>query len=71
MSTSGSRSSANLLLLAQGVLQGVPVPQADVLQRGLIVGWVGGIDGGLGGKLTLLKLVRAVCLLGDLMLLAM
>ncbi len=57
---------ADLLLLAQGVLQGVPVPQADVLQRGLIVGGVGGIDRGLGGKLTLLELVEPVCLLGEL-----
>ena len=58
--------SANLLLLAQGVLQRVPVPQADVLQRGLIVGRVGGIDRGLGGKLALGELVQPISLLGEL-----
>jgi hypothetical protein len=29
---------ADFLDLAQGVLQGVPVPEADVLERGLVVG---------------------------------
>ena len=50
---------ANLLNLPQCILQRVPVPQADVLQRRLIVGRIGCIDGGLRRKLVLHKSVQA------------
>ena len=45
--------SADLLNLAQRILQRVPVPQANILQGGLVVGRIGGSDGGFGGKLAL------------------
>ncbi len=55
---------ANFLHLAQGVLQRMPVPQADVLERGLIVGRVRGVDGGFGRELALGKAVKPVGLPG-------
>ena len=58
--------SANLLDLAQCILERVPVPQANILQRCLIVGRVGGIDRDLGGKLSLQEAVQAVGLLRHL-----
>ena len=57
---------ANLLNLAQRVLQRMPVPEANVLQSGLVVGWIGCADGGLGGKLALREAVEAICLAGHL-----
>ncbi len=51
---------ADLLDLAEGVLERVPVPEADVLERGLVVLGVGGVDGGFGGELVLREAVEAV-----------
>ena len=62
---------ADFLDLAQGVLECVPVPEADVLERGLVVGGVGGFDGGFGGELALGEAVEAEGLAGHAMLLAM
>src|SRR5580658_5495248 len=44
----------------------MPVPEPDILQRGLIVGWIRCSNGGLSGKLTLSKPVKAICLAGHL-----
>ncbi len=57
---------ADLLNLAEGVLEGAPVPEADVLEGGLVVGGVGGVDGGFGGKLLLVEAVETEGLAGDL-----
>ena len=57
---------ADLLDLAEGVLEGVPVPEADVLEGGLVVGGVGGGDGGFGGELVLVEAVEAEGLAGHL-----
>ena len=50
---------ADLLDLAQGVLEGAPVPEADVLEGGLIFCGLGGFDGGFGGKLALEEAIEA------------
>ena len=57
---------ADLLNLAESVLEGAPVPEADVLQGGLVVGGVGCFDGGFGGKLLLVEAVEAEGLAGEL-----
>ena len=57
---------ADLLDLAQRILERTPVPQANVLKGGLIVGRVGGLDGGLGGKLALREPVQPIGLTGHL-----
>jgi hypothetical protein len=51
---------ADFLDLAERVLERVPVPQADVLQRGLVVFGIGGVDGGFGGELVLREFIEAV-----------
>ena len=51
---------ADLLDLAQRVLQGAPVPQPDVLQRLLVVGDIDRFDTTLGGKRMLRDAVECV-----------
>ena len=48
------------------VLERVPVPEADVLEGGLVGGWIGGVDGGFGGKLALDEAVETEGLAGAL-----
>ncbi len=55
---------SNLLNLAQRVLQCFHIPQADVLQSGLVVGGIGGADSGLGGEFALGEFVETVGLAG-------
>ena len=67
---------ADFLNLAQRVPECMPVPESDVLKRGLIVLRVGRVDGRLRGKLALhdsvqsVGLPRQVDVVGDIGLLA-
>ena len=51
---------ADFLNLTQRVLEGVPVPQPDVLQRSLIVGRVSRFDRRLSRKLALRDSIQSV-----------
>jgi len=53
----------DLLNLAQRVLERLHIPQADILQRKLIVGRIGCINGRLGGKLAQQEAIKAIGLL--------
>ena len=57
---------ADFLDLAEGVLEGAPIPEADVLEGGLVVGGVGGFDGGFGGEFLLVEAVETEGLAGGL-----
>ncbi len=57
---------ANLLDLAEGVFEGLHVPEANVLEGGLIVGGIGRAHGGFGGEFSLGEAVEAVGLAGHL-----
>jgi hypothetical protein len=49
---------ADFLNLAERVLKGVPIPEADVMEGGLVIGGVGCLDGGFGGKFLLMEAVE-------------
>ncbi len=51
---------ADFLYLAQGVLQSAPVPQADVLQRVLIIYRVRGLGIGVCGKLLSRHFIKVI-----------
>ena len=44
----------------------MPIPEADVLEGGLVVGGVGCLDGGFGGEFLLVEAVETVGLAGGL-----
>ncbi|MEA2258749.1 MAG: hypothetical protein QOJ51_1574 [Acidobacteriaceae bacterium] len=58
--------SSDLLHLTQRILQGMPVPQPNILKRGLVVRGVGCIGRGIGRKLALREPIKAVGLSGHL-----
>ena len=50
----------DFLNLAEGVLEGVPIPEADVLEGDLVVSGIGGFEGGLRRELVLHQAIEPV-----------